>query len=658
MGRGGESLSIAALQKKNLGISSLAGDLSVLKSLWLSKASGDDHAERLEAFYGSTARHYDAFRTNFLWGRKPMLAACAARLPAKSEGLVWVDLGGGTGENVDMMSCYMDLSRFKAIYVVDLCHSLCEVARKKVAAKGWQNVHVVEGDACRFRPKTGLATLVTFSYSLSMIPPFHTAVDQAISYLHPVEGLLGVADFYVSSKYDLPMRQHSYPRRVFWKATFDTDNIDIGPERRAFLDHRLSRVWEFNGEGSIPYVPFLRAPYYVWVGRVPALANLMTEAKVEAPSGFPPTFLYTMSWEDPRPDMKVLDIKSDDVCLTLTSGGDNSLNLLLHGARQVVSVDCNPAQSALLEMKVAAIRHLEYEDAWALFGEGRHPHARRLFETRLAPFMSQTAITFWQDRMWYFDQGLYYQGGMGKAVWIMQCIAMCLFMGGSMRRLAYANTLEEQRKVWNGVWFVRFCKQGPSWLVDIVIRLLAVIFLNRFVLWFGGGVPCKQYRLIHKDGLRISQYIARTFDGVAQSSHLRRDNYFYFSCCTGKFARDNCPSWMLPANFQKLKDGAINRLEIMNGVFMDALRSRHFTKVILMDHVDWQGLEHAEELAQLLARQVLPGGRVIWRSAAVRPPYVKLIEQAGFDVECLQLADHGFMDRVNMYSSFYVAVRQ
>ena len=50
-----------------------------------------------------------------------------------------------------------------------------------------------------------------------MIPPFHTAVDQAISYLHPVEGLLGVADFYVSSKYDLPMRQHSYPRRVFWK---------------------------------------------------------------------------------------------------------------------------------------------------------------------------------------------------------------------------------------------------------------------------------------------------------------------------------------------------------------------------------------------------------------------------------------------------------
>ena len=38
----------------------------------------------------------DKFRSNFLWGRKPMLAACAARLAEKRD-LIWVDLGGGTG---------------------------------------------------------------------------------------------------------------------------------------------------------------------------------------------------------------------------------------------------------------------------------------------------------------------------------------------------------------------------------------------------------------------------------------------------------------------------------------------------------------------------------------------------------------------------------
>ena len=159
-----------------------------------------------------------------------MLAACAARLRGQ-QGMVWVDLGGGTGENVDLMASYIDLPAFKQIYVVDLCKSLCEQvcvreycfvlhllcrvvwrccgghsikhaargfkqpevlasgastvacqpdsllpsaclsihlqARKKVAEKGWKNVTVVEADACHFVPPEGTATLATFSYSLS-----------------------------------------------------------------------------------------------------------------------------------------------------------------------------------------------------------------------------------------------------------------------------------------------------------------------------------------------------------------------------------------------------------------------------------------------------------------------------------------------------------
>lgn len=42
----------------------------------------------------------DKFRANFLWGRKPMLAACAARL-ANRNNMIWVDLGGGTGVSGD-----------------------------------------------------------------------------------------------------------------------------------------------------------------------------------------------------------------------------------------------------------------------------------------------------------------------------------------------------------------------------------------------------------------------------------------------------------------------------------------------------------------------------------------------------------------------------
>jgi hypothetical protein len=66
-----------------------------------------------------------------------------------------------------MMDQYLPLHKFKAVYIVDLCHSLCEQAKLKVKRNGWKNVHVVEGDACQFQAPDGRADLVTFSYSLS-----------------------------------------------------------------------------------------------------------------------------------------------------------------------------------------------------------------------------------------------------------------------------------------------------------------------------------------------------------------------------------------------------------------------------------------------------------------------------------------------------------
>jgi ubiquinone/menaquinone biosynthesis C-methylase UbiE len=118
----------------------------------------------------------DRFRANFLHGRRPLMAACAARLRG-STSMVWVDLGGGTAENVDMMGEYIDLASFSKIYVVDMCSALCKVARKKVERQGWSNVEIIEGDACTFVPPKA-ATLVTFSYSLSS--KFRTLADISV----------------------------------------------------------------------------------------------------------------------------------------------------------------------------------------------------------------------------------------------------------------------------------------------------------------------------------------------------------------------------------------------------------------------------------------------------------------------------------------------
>ena len=93
-------------------------------------------------------------------------------------------------------------------------------------------------------------------------------------------------------------------------------------------------------------------------------------------------------------------------------------------------------------------------------------------------------------------------------------------------------------------------------------------------------MPCKQYRLIHRDGLRISQYIARTFDGVAQSSHLRSDNYFYYNCCTGRFLKDCCPSYLTRDGFNRLKSGRLESLHIVSAYFKEQLQARMYSKVM------------------------------------------------------------------------------
>lgn len=50
----------------------------------------------------------------------------------------------------------------------------------------------------------------------AVIPPFNDTVDKAMTYLAD-EGLVGVADFFVSGKWDLPLRQMSWGRRFFWR---------------------------------------------------------------------------------------------------------------------------------------------------------------------------------------------------------------------------------------------------------------------------------------------------------------------------------------------------------------------------------------------------------------------------------------------------------
>ena len=66
--------------------------------------------------------------------------------------------------------------------------------------------------------------------------------------------------------------------------------------------------------------------------------------------------IYNAAWEDPRIDGKVLALGEGETIMMLTTGGCNVLDRLLDGVAHIVSVDLNPCQNALLELKLDCMK--------------------------------------------------------------------------------------------------------------------------------------------------------------------------------------------------------------------------------------------------------------------------------------------------------------
>ncbi len=239
-----------------------ASDLKILYHLLLRPVRGKDHAERMESFYSGQAGAYDDFRRRLLHGREELFQAIDA-----PENAVWVDLGGGTGGNVEFISS--QVPKLSNIYVVDLATSLLKVADERFKEHGWNNAHAVEADATTWSPPEGSADVVTFSYSLTMIPDWFAAVENALRILKP-GGQIGVVDFYVSRKHvQEGLKKHGWFTRSFWPVWFNVDNVFPSPDHLPFLRSHFETVLCQESKSKVPYIPFIRTPFYQFIGRKP-----------------------------------------------------------------------------------------------------------------------------------------------------------------------------------------------------------------------------------------------------------------------------------------------------------------------------------------------------------------------------------------------------
>jgi S-adenosylmethionine-diacylgycerolhomoserine-N-methlytransferase len=238
----------------------LFNEIQTICHLLFTPIRGITHKERLESFYAGQAKNYDSYRENFLSCREPLLD----KLPV---GGIWVDMGGGTGFNIEYMAKLGRLKCYTKVHLVDLTPSLLEIAVRRIKENGWTNVEIIEADATSWQPREQKIDLVTFSYSLTMIPDWFLAIENAKKILK-VDGHIGAADLYISRKYpEHGFKSHSWFRRIFWMMFFGFDNVNISSDHLCYLHKHFQTSEIIETLGSVPYIPFIKVPHYIYIGQ-------------------------------------------------------------------------------------------------------------------------------------------------------------------------------------------------------------------------------------------------------------------------------------------------------------------------------------------------------------------------------------------------------
>ncbi|MCI0360863.1 MAG: BtaA family protein [Planctomycetaceae bacterium] len=372
--------------------------------------------------------------------------------------------------------------------------------------------------------------------------------------------------------------------------------------------------------------------------------------------------VYNTCWEDPRLDRVALAIKPADNVLVITSAGCNALDYALCAPNHVYAVDMNPRQNALLDLKIAGIKSLEFEDFFRLFGYGFHPDARRLYQRRMRERLPAWSQTYWDRWIKFFDnktRPFYFRGTSGAFARMIKIYTdRVIRVRPHIDAILEAKTLAEQREIYEKHLRERFWSRPMRFAMNRDTTLSMV------------GVPKAQRKQVetqYQGG--VVKFVQDAVEAVFCKLPLS-DNYFWRVYMKGEYSRGCCPEYLKAENFDLLKRGLVERVsthtDSVQG-FLDK-HTGQISRYVLLDHMDWLSDKFFPllelEWQGILARAA-PGTRIIWRSGGLRTDFIERVNvtTGGRQRPLPELltfhrdlaAELHEKDRVHTYGSFYIA---
>ena len=370
--------------------------------------------------------------------------------------------------------------------------------------------------------------------------------------------------------------------------------------------------------------------------------------------------VYNTCWEDPAVDRIALGIGPEDRMLVITSAGCNVLDYALQGPRRIHSVDANPRQNALLELKLAGIRQLDFEDFFAAFGRGHHPRFRQLYRDALRADLSPFARGFWDKGIDWFDSprgSFYYHGLSGTVARLFRAyLRVRPRLARGIDELFEARSLDDQRYVFDTRVRPLIWTRSVNWTLS---RQLTMSLL---------GVPHPQRREVQEQHQRgVAGFVRESVEYVFRQLPVWT-NYFWSVYVRGGYTETCCPEYLTRDGFSALKSGLVDRIELHTCTVTEHLRASEqpISKLVLLDHMDWMSSYYPEELSEEwshILHRATPDARIIFRSAHAAPAYLERLE-LGPERKRLSdrlvfhrdLADRlQLLDRVHTYAGFHVA---
>ena len=374
------------------------------------------------------------------------------------------------------------------------------------------------------------------------------------------------------------------------------------------------------------------------------------------------SLVYNTCWEDPAVDRQALDLTPADRMLVITSAGCNVLDYALAGPAAIHAVDANPRQNALLELKLAGIRRLDFGDFFRLFGEGRHPGFREIYGDALRADLSEFARAYWdrQGRWFSSRESFYFRGLSGLVARAFRgYLALRPRLRDALKALFEASSLDEQRAIYDA-------RVAPRLWTRLVRRTLSSQLTMTLL-----GVPHPQRREVerqHVDG--VAGFVREAVEHVARHLPLER-NYFWSVYVRGAYTASCCPEYLRRRNFMALKRGLADGISVHTSTVTEFLQRGQapISAFVLLDHMDWLGAYRLDALGEeweaILAR-ASRGARIIFRSAHIEPAYLAavdigaaanrrpLLETLRFRRDLARRLQRE--DRVQTYAGFHIAI--